>query len=85
MEDQELKTSPRRSKDFRTAQIFTTGQVATVCGVSPRTAAKWIDDKKIEGYRIPGSADRRVSRQALIDFIKAHNMPETMLAKIGAA
>jgi two-component system, OmpR family, response regulator RpaA len=44
---------------------FTTGQVAKLCMVAPRTASKWIDTGLLEGYKVPGTKDRRVSRDVL--------------------
>jgi hypothetical protein len=55
-------------------RTFTTGQVAKICDVAPRTVSKWFDGKLIEGYRIPGSQDRRVPREKLIAFLKKNNM-----------
>jgi two-component system, OmpR family, response regulator RpaA len=56
-------------------KVYTTGQVAKICQVAPRTAGKWIDSGALPGYRIPGSQDRRVTRAALLDFLAKHNMP----------
>lgn len=55
--------------------IFTTGQVAKVCKVAPRTVSKWFDSGRLRGYRIPGSRDRRIPREHLIRFLKEHGMP----------
>jgi len=55
--------------------IFTTGQVAKICKVAPRTVSKWFDSGRLHGYRIPGSQDRRIPRQHLIRFLKEHGMP----------
>jgi excisionase family DNA binding protein len=55
--------------------VFTTGEVARICRVSPRTVAKWIDAGLLKGYRIPGSKDRRIPREILIRFLKDHGMP----------
>src|SRR5205823_90621 len=43
--------------------IFTTGQVAKICKVAPRTVSKWFDSGRLRGYRIPGSQDRRIPRK----------------------
>ena len=40
-------------------KVFTTGQVAKICKVAPRTVSKWFDSGRLKGYRIPGSQDRR--------------------------
>src|SRR5262249_20909278 len=41
-------------------KVFTTGQVAKICKVAPRTVSKWFDSGRLRGYRIPGSQDRRI-------------------------
>src|SRR5438045_9222488 len=56
-------------------KVFTTGQVAKICKVAPRTVSKWFDSGKLRGYRIPGSQDRRIPREHLIRFLKEHEMP----------
>ncbi|HOB75184.1 MAG TPA: response regulator [Phycisphaerae bacterium] len=55
--------------------ILTTGEVAKICKVAPRTVSKWFDTGQLRGYRIPGSKDRRIPRQQLVRFMKAHGMP----------
>ena len=55
--------------------VFTTGQVAKICKVAPRTVSKWFDSGRLRGYRIPGSQDRRIPREYLIRFLKEHGMP----------
>lgn len=59
----------------RQKNVFTTGQVAKICKVAPRTVSKWFDSGKLRGYRIPGSQDRRIPRDHLIRFLKEHGMP----------
>jgi two-component system response regulator RpaA len=56
-------------------QVFTTGQVAKICQVAPRTVSKWFDSGRLRGYRIPGSQDRRIPREQLIRFLKENGMP----------
>ena len=56
-------------------KVFTTGQVAKICQVAPRTVSKWFDSGKLRGYRIPGSQDRRIPRDHLIKFLKENGMP----------
>jgi len=55
--------------------VLTTGQVARICNVAPRTVSKWFDTGALRGYRIPGSKDRRIPLQSLIRFMKAHGIP----------
>ncbi len=56
-------------------EVLTTGEVAKICNVAPRTVSKWFDSGSLKGYRIPGSRDRRIPTGELIRFMKAHNMP----------
>lgn len=61
---------------LRTLSQFTTGQVARICGVAPRTVSKWFDSGRLEdGWCIPGSGDRRIPRNALLRFILDYNLP----------
>lgn len=55
--------------------VLTTGEVAKICNVAPRTVSKWFDSGALPGYRIPGSKDRRIPLNQLIKFMKAHGMP----------
>ena len=55
--------------------ILTTGQVAQICRVAPRTVSKWFDSGQLKGYRIPGGRDRRIPASELIRFMKAHDIP----------
>lgn len=55
--------------------VLTTGEVAKICNVAPRTVSKWFDSGTLKGYRIPGSKDRRIPVAQLIKFMKAHNIP----------
>jgi excisionase family DNA binding protein len=57
--------------------VLTTGDVAKICNVAPRTVSKWFDSGQLKGYRIPGSKDRRIPVSELIRFMKVHNMPAT--------
>ena len=43
--------------------VLTTGDVAKICNVAPRTVSKWFDSGQLKGYRIPGSKDRRIPLQ----------------------
>lgn len=56
-------------------EVLTTGQVAKICNVAPRTVSKWFDTGQLRGYRIPGSRDRRIPVDQLVRFMKAHNIP----------
>ena len=64
-------------------EALTTGEVARICNVAARTVSKWIDAGRLEGYRIPGSRDRRVHVTALEAFIAAHDIPVSKFAPAG--
>ena len=55
--------------------VLTTGQVAKICNVAPRTVSKWFDSGQLRGYRIPGSRDRRIPLDQLVRFMRAHGIP----------
>lgn len=61
--------------DKKTKDVLTTGQVAKICNVAPRTVSKWFDSGQLRGYRIPGSKDRRIPLSQLIRFMRVHGMP----------
>jgi excisionase family DNA binding protein len=65
-----MSTSDSKLKD-----VLTTGEVAKICNVAPRTVSKWFDSGALHGYRIPGSKDRRIPLNQLIRFMKQHGMP----------
>ena len=53
--------------------------MARICRVSPKTVKKWFDSDKLEGYRIPSSGDRRVTRDALLGFMKRYHFPTDLI------
>ncbi len=64
-------------------EVLTTGQVARICRVAPRTVSKWVDSGQLRGYRIPGSRDRRIPRGQLIRFMQANGLPMGDLVAVG--
>jgi len=54
--------------------ITTTG-AARLCGVSHMTIIKWFESGLIQGYRLPGSGDRRILMTSLIEFMQKNNIP----------
>jgi excisionase family DNA binding protein len=63
------------STSTKIKDVLTTGEVAKICNVAPRTVSKWFDSGALHGYRIPGSKDRRIPLNQLIRFMKQHGMP----------
>ncbi len=55
--------------------VLTTGEVAKICSVAPRTVSKWFDSGQLRGYRIPGSKDRRIPLDQLVKFMRTHGLP----------
>jgi excisionase family DNA binding protein len=56
-------------------RVLTTGEVAKICSVAPRTVSKWFDSGQLNGYKIPGSKDRRIPVSELVRFMKEYNIP----------
>lgn len=55
--------------------VFTTGEVAEVCNLSQQTVIRCFDSGRLGGFRVPGSRFRRIPRDALIKFMKEHDIP----------
>src|SRR3954470_11932276 len=55
--------------------VLTTGEVAKICNVAPRTVSKWFDTGALHGYRIPGSKDRRIPLNQLLRFMRHQRRP----------
>jgi excisionase family DNA binding protein len=62
-------------RDLRRKDVLTTGEVARICHVAPRTVSKWFDTGELRGYRIPGSRDRRIPVDQLTAFMRLHGIP----------
>lgn len=68
-------------KDPRQREVWTTHQIAALCGVAPRTVTAWCDRELLPCYRVPGSRDRRILRAALLAFLREHGMPAGVLGR----
>ncbi len=55
---------------------YTSGHVARVLGISPRTARRYITQGKISATQNPITGRWNVTHQALEDFIHQHNLSE---------
>ncbi len=55
-------------------KIFTTGEVAKICKVAPRMVSRWCDSGRLKHYRIPGSQERRIPAEYLVDFFQKHGL-----------
>lgn len=56
-------------------KVYTTGQAAQILKVTPRTVSAWMDSGRLKGYRIPGTAQRRIPAEYLIKFCNEHGIP----------
>ncbi len=56
-------------------RVFTTGEVAAICGVSADTVSRWFDLGQIDGYRLGPGGDRRIPYQSLRKFMLSHGIP----------
>lgn len=56
-------------------RVFTTGEVAAICGVSADTVSRWFDLGQIEGYRLGPGGDRRIPYESLRSFMLSHGIP----------
>ena len=62
--------------------VLTTGQVAKVLRVAPRTVSTMIDDGRLKGWKIPGTKDRRVDYHDLYAFCVQNSIPTHLLDDI---
>jgi len=56
-------------------EVYTTGQVAGICNVTIRTVIKWFESGRLKGYKIPGSKDRRIPHESLVEFMQQNGLP----------
>ncbi len=57
------------------SKVYTSGDVAKICGVSPDTVSRWFDMGHIEGYRLGPGGDRRIPHHGLREFMIKHGIP----------
>lgn len=55
--------------------VYTSGEVAQICGVSADTVSRWFDLGQIEGYRLGPGGDRRIPYESLRKFMVSHGIP----------
>jgi excisionase family DNA binding protein len=56
-------------------KVFTSGEVAAICGVSADTVSRWFDLGQIDGYRLGPGGDRRIPYDSLRKFMVSHGIP----------
>lgn len=62
-------------RDSENEKVYTSGDVAKICGVSPDTVSRWFDVGHIEGYRLGPGGDRRIPHNKLRTFMLKHGIP----------
>ena len=55
-------------------RFVTTGEIARICEVSPKTVIAWIERKQLRSFRI-GRGPRKVTLPDLYDFLGSRNFP----------
>lgn len=56
-------------------KVFTSGEVAQICGVSADTVSRWFDLGQIGGYRLGPGGDRRIPYENLRTFMLGRGIP----------
>lgn len=56
-------------------KTFSTGDIAKYCDVNLRTVIRWIEKGELEGFKLPGRGNNRVTEEALFVFLNRHNIP----------
>ena len=56
-------------------KVYTTGEVASLTGLSQQTVIRCFDAGRIGGFRVPGSSSRRIPREELEQFMRTHQIP----------
>ncbi len=69
---EERRQHVERLKD---KEVFTTGEVALLVKVAPRTVVKWFDSGRLPGQRVGSSQRRQIPREELLHFLSEHGMP----------
>ncbi len=54
---------------------LTTGEIAKLLGVTPRTIIRYIDKGVLKSYKLPGRGNNRVEKNDFIAFCKANELP----------
>ncbi len=55
-------------------KVYTTYEVAGLCGVHHTTVINWIDEGVLKGYTTPGG-HRRVKSEDMLEFMKKYQIP----------
>jgi CheY-like chemotaxis protein len=56
-------------------KTYTTGDIAQMCDVNQRTVIRWIDRGELQGFKLPGRGNNRVTEESLVSFLQQHDFP----------
>lgn len=70
-----MSDEPANIGQLPVKRVYTTGEVASICGVSQQTIIRLFDAGKIVGYRVPASRFRRIEYHGLVRFMKEYGIP----------
>ncbi|WP_371194763.1 helix-turn-helix domain-containing protein [Glaciecola sp. SC05] len=54
---------------------FSSGEIASICDVTPRTVIRWIGAGRLNAFKLPGRGNNRVNETDLFAFLTQNNMP----------
>lgn len=54
---------------------YSSGDVAKICNVTPRTIIRWISAGKLAAFKLPGRGNNRIAEEDLVAFLRANAMP----------
>ena len=60
---------------YKYKNSMTMSDAAEICQVSTSKMKRIFDKGLVNGYTVPDSKDRRVTPEALLDFMKEHKLP----------
>jgi CheY-like chemotaxis protein len=55
--------------------LYSTGDVARLCGVTINTVVKWFEAGELKGKRTSATGARRITRRSLFSFLKRRGFP----------
>jgi excisionase family DNA binding protein len=68
---------PAAPANVAQSATLTSREAGQLCGVSFRTVIRWIERGELQGYRLPGRGDYRISSSVLRAFMRKHGMHAT--------
>ncbi len=54
---------------------FSSGEVAKMCDVTPRTIIRWIEAGRLKAFKLPGRGNNRIAEHDLLDFLANNAIP----------